>query len=147
VTRTNDSIAGWYGLLCLLLLVWQPLRVGLTASSSLDAVVFGSAVVILTLCVRLIVAGLGFAAGLALASRRPGGVTLAKASLILSGVTDLFVLLTPYVPDNRAPGEAPVLLAATLTYHLGWLLYLYRSKKVRAVQSGIESKPAFDLTN
>jgi hypothetical protein len=138
VTTAKDSKGGWYGLLCLLLLIWQPLRVGLTASSSLNALVFGSAAVILTLCVRLLVAGLGFAAGLALVNRRPAGVTLAKASLVLSGTTDLFVLLTPYVPANRAPGETPVLLVATLTYHLGWLLYLYRSKRVRAVQSGRE---------
>jgi hypothetical protein len=145
--RTNDSIAGWYGLLCVLLLVWQPVRAGLAASSSLNALVFGSAAVILMLCVRLLVAGLGFAAGLALAGRRPAGVILAKVSLVLSGLTDLFVLLTPYVPSNRAPGETPVLLALTVAYHAGWLLYLYRSKRVSAVKSGLESRPGFDLTN
>ena len=128
-----ENAPGWFELLCLLLLVVQPLRVGLTASSSLDAVVLGGAFMILILGVMIVVGGLGFAAGLALLGRRPGGVTLAKAALVSSGATDLFVLLTPYVPGNRAPGETPFLVAASLVYHAGWLLYLFKSKTVLQV--------------
>jgi hypothetical protein len=120
--------AGWFTLLCLMLLVVQPLRLGLTASSSLDAIVLGGAPLVLMLCVRIFVGALGFAAGLALFGRRPLGVTLAKAALLTSAATDLFVLLTPYIPSNRAPGETPFLVAASMTYHVGWLLYLFRSK-------------------
>jgi hypothetical protein len=129
---------GWFELLCLLLLVVQPLRIGLTASSSLDAVMLGGAPVIVMLCIRVLVGALGFAAGIALLSRRSIGVPLAKAALVTSGATDLFVLLTPYVPSNRAPGETPFLVAASLTYHAGWLLYLIRSRTVHRILAGSE---------
>jgi hypothetical protein len=122
---------GWFTLLCMLLLIVQPLRVGLTASSSLDAIVLGGAPLVLMLAVRILVGALGFAAGLALFGRRSMGVTLAKAALLTSGATDLFVLLTPYIPTNRAPGETPFLIAASVTYHVGWLLYLFKSKTVQ----------------
>ena len=121
VNRTSGiTIAAndWFHILCLLLLVVQPLRIGLTSSSSLDDVMLGGTPVVVMLCVRILVGAVGFAAGLALLNRRPTGVTLAKAALVISGATDLFVLLTPYVPSNRAPGETPFLIAASLTYHL-----------------------------
>jgi hypothetical protein len=146
--KLRSSVSGWYELLCLLLLVCHPLRAGLAASGALDAVLFGSVVVIVALIVQIAVAGLGFAAGLALLGRRGVGVTLAKASMIASGATDLFILLTPYVPGNRAPGETPILVALTVAYYAGWLSYLYSSKRVREVADGTaaRSDDAFRLT-
>lgn len=120
-------------MLCLLLLVWQPIRVGLAASGALDALALGGAPLALMLCARIVVAGLGVGAGLALLGRRSGAVTLARIALVASAMTDLVVFLTPYFPSSRAPGETPIFVGASLAYHLGWLLYLSRSRKVRAI--------------
>ena len=117
--------------LCVLLLVWQPLTLGLTASSVLDALPVRGLPLAIVLIVRIVAAALGIAAGLALIGRRPGAVALAKVSLVVSAATDLFVYLTPYFPSNRAPGDTTVVVVASLAYYAIWLTYLYRSKRVR----------------
>ena len=119
-------------LLCLLLVFWQPINLALTASRSLDSISLGGLPVVLVLVLRLVVAGLGVSAGLALLGRRPAAVTLARIVLVASAATDSFVYLTPYFPHNRAPGETPLYVAGTLLYHAGWLIYLARSSRVRA---------------
>ena len=118
-------------LLCVLLVVWQPLSLALTASSVLDALPVRGLPLVMVLGVRILAAGLGIAAGLALMGRRPGAVALAKASLIASAATDLFVYLTPYFPSNRAPGDTAIIIAASLAYYATWLVYLSRSKRIR----------------
>lgn len=83
------------------------------------------------LVVRIIVTAVGVAAGIALSNRHAGAVTLAKISLISSGATDLFVYSTPYFPNNRIPGDTIYYVAVSLAYHGGWLMYLFRSRRVR----------------
>jgi hypothetical protein len=101
------------------------------ASSALDALTIRGLPLALTILMRIGVAAVGIAAGLALVKRRPGAVTLAKAALLLSAAADLFVYTTPHFPNNRTPGTTPVYVAATLAYSGVWLLYLWRSKRVR----------------
>ena len=117
--------------LCLLLVVWQPLSLALTASTVLAALPVRGLPLVAVLVVRILAAGLGIAAGLALMGRRPGAVALAKVSLIVSAATDLFVYLTPYFPSNRAPGDTAIIVAASLAYYATWLIYLFRSKRIR----------------
>jgi hypothetical protein len=124
-------VGGWLLILCLLLMVWQPLTVGLTASGALGSIYLGGWPVTLVLILRLIVAGLGIAAGLALLNRRAGAVTLARIVLIVSAATDAFVYLTPYFPSNRAPGETPIVVTVSLLYYAVWILYLSNSRRVR----------------
>ena len=126
----NRGIRGWLLILCLLLLIWQPIRVGLAVSSSLGRLSILDLPAILVLVARLLVTSVGVAAGLALLGRRPAAVALAKFSLLLSAATDLFVYLTPYFPSNRAPGETPLYVLGSLTYYTAWLIYLHRSKRV-----------------
>ena len=127
----KSGIGGWLLVLCLLLLIWQPISLGLVASSMLDALASGGLAAVLILLTRLIVTGFGIAAGLALLGRRPGAVRLAKVSLVLSAATDVFVYTTPFFPSNRAPGEAPIYIGVTLAYATVWFLYLSRSKRVQ----------------
>ncbi len=118
-------------MLCALLLVWQPLSLGLTASNALDALAVRGLPLALVLLMRLLVAAVGIAAGLALVARRPGAVTMAKTALLLSAAADLFVDLTPYFPSNRMPGDTAFYVAGSLLYSGGWLMYLVRSRRVR----------------
>jgi hypothetical protein len=83
------------------------------------------------LLLRLLSAGLGIAAGLALFQAKPGAVSLAKASLLTSAAVDLVVYVTPWSPNNRPPGDATIILAASLIYYSAWFVYLARSKRVR----------------
>jgi len=84
------------------------------------------------LLARLLAAGLGIAAGLSLFQVKPGAVSLAKASLIVSALVDLLVYVTPWSPNNRPPGDATIVLIASLAYYAAWFTYLMRSKRIRA---------------
>jgi hypothetical protein len=125
------GVGGWLLVLCVLLLVWQPLSLGLLASGVLDDLVLRGVPLALVLVLRVIVAAFGIAAGLALVNRRPGAVALAKTSLVASAATDVFVYATPYFPSNRMPGETPFYIAAALAYYIVWLAYLFRAKRVK----------------
>lgn len=85
----------------------------------------------LLLLTRLVAAGFGIAAGLALLRRRPDAVTLAKASLVITAIVDVFVYATPYFPTNLLPGDAPFYAAVSVAYSAIWIAYLTRSKRVR----------------
>ena len=117
ITKPPESaVGGWLLLLCLLLMIWQPITVGLTASGALGSIAIGGLPVTLVLVLRLLVTGLGIAAGLALLNRRTGAVDLARIVLLVSAATDVFVYLTPYFPSNRGPGETPIFVTVSLVY-------------------------------
>lgn len=119
--------------LCALLLVWAPISFGLVASNALAALpVVGWPLAALVLA-RVLVTGLGIAAGLALLKRRPGALALAKISLTVSAIVELVFDASPHVPSNRAPGETPIYVAVSLTYYGVWLAYLFGSKRVRGL--------------
>jgi hypothetical protein len=125
-----ERITGWLLVLCVLLLVWQPLSLALTAASVLDALPVRGLPLAIVLVLRILAAALGIAAGLALIGRHSGAISLAKVSLIFSAAIDVFVYLTPYFPSNRAPGDTAILVVVSLAYHATWLTYLYRSKPI-----------------
>ena len=129
--ETSQGVGGWLGLLSRVLIIWQPLSLGLIASSALRSLSVRGLPLALVLIGRLAVAAFGVAAGLALWRRRPGGVVLAKASLVLSAAADIFVYTTPYFPNNRPPGDTMLILIASLVWYGAWLMYLWRSKRVR----------------
>lgn len=118
-------------MLCLLLLVGQPVSLAVSAARSLGALPTKGLPLALVVIGQLSVAGVGVAAGLALLGRRRGAVALAKWSLLLSAAMDQFVYATPFLPNNRYPGTTPVFAAASLAYYAVWLEYLLRSKRVR----------------
>lgn len=132
----DRSVGGWLGLLCRVLIIWQPLSLALIASSTLNSLSVRGVSLGLVLIGRLLVAAFGVAAGLALWRRRPAALALAKASLLLSAAADVFVYTTPYFPNNRPPGDAGLILTASLFWYAGWLAYLYRSKRVRETFAG-----------
>ena len=122
---------GWLLVFCLLLLVWQPVSLGLVASGILDALAVRGLPLALVLMMRVLVAAFGIAAGLALLGRRAGAVTMAKASLAASAASDVFVYTTPFFPNNRPPGDTALVVAASLAYYGVWMMYLFRSTRVK----------------
>jgi hypothetical protein len=124
-------VRGWLLILCVLLLVWQPLSQGLTMSELVDRLSLRGPGLAVILLARLLAAGLGIAAGLSLWQVKPGAVTIAKASLVYSALVDVIVYVTPYSPSNRPPRDATIILVASLAYYGLWLAYLLRSKRVK----------------
>jgi hypothetical protein len=127
----KSGVAGWLLLLCLLLLVGQPVSLAIGAARLLGSLAMRGLTLALVIVGQLMVAGIGVGAGLALLGSRRGATTFAKWSLVLSAGMDLFVYSTPFVPNNRLPGTTPLFLIASLTYYAIWIAYLSRSKRVR----------------
>jgi hypothetical protein len=136
VVKRREGVRGWLALLCVLLLVWQPISLGLVASTQLEALPVRGAPLAIFLFLRLLVTASGIAAGLALLAERPSAPAMAKASLFASAGMDVFVYSTSYFPSNRVPGDAPIVLVLSLAYHAVWLAYLFRSKRVRNTYPG-----------
>jgi hypothetical protein len=128
-------VRGWLLLLCATLLVWQPINLAFTMSGLVEELPIRGAGLGIILLTRLLGAGLGIAAGLALLQLKPGAVSIAKASLVFSAIVDIVVYATPYSPDNRPPGDATILLGVSLLYYIVWFAYLLRSQRVRTTYS------------
>jgi hypothetical protein len=129
--RTPTGVGGWLALLCLLLLVWQPLMLALSTARSLGSFTVRGLPMALVVLAQLMVAGIGVAAGLALMGAHRGAATFAKWSLVLSAAMDLFVYATPFLPNRRLPGTTPLFVGASLAYYGIWVAYLSRSRRVR----------------
>jgi hypothetical protein len=122
----DAPVRGWLLVLSLALMLWQPVSLGLSASSALAALAVRGWPLMIVIAIRVAVAGFGIAAGLAILRRHPGAIAMAKASLALSAATDVFVYTTPYFPDNRIPGDTPFYVAASLAYYSAWMIYLVK---------------------
>jgi hypothetical protein len=134
VNHRQDAPLGlWLLLLCGLLLVWQPLSVGVTASNVLSSLPLGGLPLAIILAARVGATALGVAAGLAVIGRRPGAIRLTQASLLTTLLVDLLVYATPFFPNNRGPGETPLWVAGSIIYCGGWLLYLNCARRVTEV--------------
>jgi hypothetical protein len=129
--RELHGIGGWLLALCLLLLVWGPVRSGLIASNALEALSVRGSSLAAALVALVLVTSVGVAAGIALLTKRGPAVAMAKAALILSAAFDLVIYMTSYFPSNRMPGDAPFYVAVSLSYHGAWLAYLFRSRRVQ----------------
>jgi phosphohistidine phosphatase len=97
-----------------LLLVWQPFSLSLTTAGRLENLSLRGPGFAAVLVARLFAAALGIAAGLSLLQRKPGAVTIARASLIVSAAVDIVVYATPWYPNNRPPGDATLILVGSL---------------------------------
>ena len=126
------KIRGWLLVLCVLLLVWQPFSLALTTAGTLEGLSLRGPGLAIVLIVRLLAAGLGIAAGIALFQQQTGAVSIAKASLVFSAAVDVLIYATPYYPNNRPPGDAMLVLIASLVYYAVWFAYLTRSRRVRS---------------
>ena len=127
----SSGVGGWLLLLCRVLIVWQPLTLAVTAPAALSSLALRGRGLAVILVARILVSALGIAAGLALQNLRAGAVGLATIALIVSAAMDVVVYTTPYYPNNRPPGDTPFYIAGSIAFYGLWLVYLWRSRRVR----------------
>jgi hypothetical protein len=116
-------------LLTVLLCAWEPLNLALAASSDIGELATDSGARGAFLVFRLLVAGVGIAAGLSLWNDRPQAFTLAKAALVLAGVSAL--IRFTWFPGNTPPGLRLPYALAFLGYNAAWFLYLHTQERLR----------------
>jgi hypothetical protein len=133
-------VRGWLLLLCLLLAIWNPATLAVTAAGRIGTAVPPSTLVLVLLAVRLVVTGIGVAAGMALWHKRVGAVRLAKMSLVLSAVEIVGRLSTRDGLSEAPPGTRLPLAIALIVFNAAWYMYLEKSRRVR-VTYGLEFHP------
>ena len=124
----NSGVGGWLLVLCVWLIVLQPVSLGLIASNALSALQYRGLSLGLTLVLRVLVAGMGVAAGLELLTRREAALTLARWSLVAAAASDTLVYTTGFFPSNRFQGDTPLYVAGTLLFYGAWFAYLTRQE-------------------
>jgi len=129
--QDRRRLRGWLLILSRLLLVYQPLSLAISASAALASLPTRGPGLLVGVAARVASTAISVAAGLALTNLAPGAITLTKIALVASAACDVFILTTPFYPNNRPPGDTPYYVAATIVYHGAWLAYLLRSKRVR----------------
>jgi len=137
---TPATVGGWLLVLIILLTIWNPATLALSAASSVWSLGSRSALSLLLLAVRLGIAGIGVAAGIALTLRRPGAVWLAKLALVLFALEAIVRLSTRVDLSQAPPGTRLPRALLTIAHSAGWFLYLHLSRRVRAAY-GLESQP------
>jgi len=129
--RGPEGVRGWLLVLVAVFLIWEPVEYGVLASTSLPMFTVRGPSLLWVLTLKLLVVALGMAAGIALAGISPAAVPLARTAAVLFAATDLFVYATPYLPNNRMPGDTPIYIAVSLAFWAAWFVYLLRSRRVR----------------
>ena len=133
-------VRGWLLLLCAVLAVVNPATLAVVAASRVGGSVPPSTLVLTLLVVRLVVTGVGVAAGMALWHKRAGAVQLAKASLVLSSLETVGRLSTRVGFSETPPGLRLPLAIAVILFNAAWYLYLEKSRRVTATYA-LESRP------
>jgi hypothetical protein len=118
------------------LCVWEPLNLALSASSSIDAITLGRPGRAAFLAFRILVAGIGVAAGIAIWSGRAHGLTLAKTTLGLSGACA--IIRYTWFPGNVPPDLRLPLALLLVGIDAAWWVYLIRSRQAQGFL-GLES--------
>jgi hypothetical protein len=131
-------VRGWLLLLCILLTIWNPVTLAFVAAGRVENA--STTTFALTLLgIRVVVTGVGVAAGIALWHKRAGAVDLAKASLVLSALEVVGRLSSRAGLSEAPPGVRLPLALALVVYNGAWYLYLENSRRVRATY-GLESR-------
>jgi hypothetical protein len=125
---------GWLLILCAVLFVWQPSAFVREAASALPSLGMRGVVGAFELIVHGVAAALSIGAGWALWQGNPGGPTLATVAISASAVVGVQSLYWSVLPSNVFPSDRLPLAILTLAHAAAWLVYLRRSKRVRAIE-------------
>jgi hypothetical protein len=120
-------VSGWLLLLSRLLVVGHPLVFAIRALEAINALPIRGVPLAGMLAVNAVVIVVGVAAGRALTLRAPHAVGLTQAALGLSALMETVRYSTSIFPNNRAPGDTPLYVTASLVYHGVWMVYVWRT--------------------
>ena len=137
-SRSRPDVGGWLLVLILLLTVWNPASLALHAASTVANLSSRPTLSLVFLGARLLITGVGVAAGIALWLRRPGAVWLAKAVLVLFAVEAIARLSMRVDLATAPPGTRLPIAIVVIVHNAAWYLYLQRSRRVSATY-GLES--------
>jgi hypothetical protein len=120
-------------ILCAYLILWQPLNFAAEVTATLSTLAMRGPVALLELSVHALVSALSLAAGWAVWMGNQSAPPLAAAAVAACGAASVQSLYWTSLPDNIMPGDRLPLAVAAIAHAAGWLTYLRRSRRVRAL--------------
>lgn len=111
-------------LLAIILTVWEPLNLALFVSPILDTIATRGWPTAAFLFARIVIAGVGIAAGISLWRDAPHARRLVAVALILSTIAAAITFTTTLLPTNVIPGDQWLYLGAVVVFNGAWLAYL-----------------------
>lgn len=127
---------GWLLMLCAVLILWRPLDFAIELPMTLPSIGMRGIAGAIELLFHGAVAVLAIAAVRALAGELPIGPPLAAAALVASAAASVQSLFWSALPNQVVPGSEAPLAVLSIVLALAWLLYLKRSRRVRAMRDG-----------
>jgi hypothetical protein len=124
---------GWLLLLCGYLMVWQPLKLAVEVTSTLDSLGMRGPAGMAELTAHAAVAAFAVAAGWGLWIGNPNAPVLAGFALAACATVSVQSVYWTWLPDNTMPGDRLPLAALAIAHAAGWMIYLRRSRRVRAL--------------
>lgn len=112
------------GVLCAVLLLWQPLAFASEAATTLPSLGMRGLPALLELIVHGAVAAISVAAASALWNARPHGPALAAVALACAAAADVQRLYWSILPSQTKPGDELPLALLTVVHSAAWLMFL-----------------------
>lgn len=110
--------------LAVILALWEPLNLALFVAPVLTSIATRGTATAAFLLARIVIAGIGIAAGISLWRNDPHACRLAATALILSTVAAAVTFTTTLLPTNIMPGDEWIYLAGVILFNGAWLAYL-----------------------
>lgn len=124
---------GWLLLLSLFLFLREPLRLAVDLGGSAGTLSMRGPLAVVELCAHAAVAVLAVAAAWALRIGNPEAPRFAAAAIAASAAVSVQSLYWSVLPDNTVPADRLPLTVIAVAHAAGWIAYLRRSRRVRAV--------------
>ena len=125
---------GWLLVLSLVLYVWQPVTFAMELLMSMGTLGMRGAPAVIELLAHAGSAGLSIAASRALSNQTPAGPPMAAAALVVAAGLGAQSLYWSSLPHNTMPSDKLPLAVLTVAHSAAWLIYLRRSKRVKAIR-------------
>jgi hypothetical protein len=126
---------GWLLILSIVLYIWQPVTFAGELLLSLGSLGMRGVPAVIELLAHGGSAGLSIAASRALSNETPAGPAMAAVALVMAAILGVQSLYWSSLPHNTMPGDKLPLAILTVAHSAAWLIYLRRSKRVKAIGS------------
>jgi hypothetical protein len=124
---------GWLLLLCVDLAAWEPVSLAREVGLTLGSMAMRGTAAVVELTIHAAVAAVAVAASWALWSGNPGAPGFAAAGVVACAAATVQSLYWSVLPGNTMPGDRLPLAALAIAHAAGWIVYLRKSRRVRAL--------------
>jgi hypothetical protein len=127
------NLRGWLLLLCVDLFTGAPLTLAREVGATLGSLGMRGPAAVVELAVHGAVAAVAVAASWGLWIGNPRAPAFAAVAVLASGAATVQSLYWSLLPANIIPGQRLPLALVAIAHAAGWMIYLSRSRRVRAL--------------